>query len=298
MQLPHISVCVCTFKRPVYLHLLLTKLGLQQTAGLFTYSVVVVDNDSMESARDVATSFPSIGGRPVHYSIEPEQSIACARNRAVANASGDFIAFIDDDEYPADDWLCRLFQAHAAYGVDGVLGPVKPYFEHDPPAWVIKGRFFERPMYPTGFVLGYPQTRTGNVLFARGILEPDVLPFRIELGSGGSDVDFFCRMMAQGRRFIWCNEAIVHEVVPPSRCRRSFLLKRALLRGSNFQNMQADRMINIVKSLIATPCYAVALPFLALAGQHLFLRYLIKLLDHASRLLGFVGVHLVTRREM
>jgi hypothetical protein len=49
--------------------------------------------------------------------------------------------------------------------------------------------------------------------------------------------------------------------------------------------------------LIAVPCYTLALPFLALFGQHLFLRYLIKLLDHGSRLLAYVGLPLVTQRK-
>jgi hypothetical protein len=52
-----------------------------------------------------------------------------------------------------------------------------------------------------------------------------------------------------------------------------------------------------VKSVIAVPCYALALPVLALAGQHVFLKYLIKLLDHGSRLLAFLGFSLVTQRQ-
>jgi hypothetical protein len=45
------------------------------------------------------------------------------------------------------------------------------------------------------------------------------------------------------------------------------------------------------------PCYALSLPILALFGQHVFLKHLIKLFDHASRLLAFVGLKLVTQRE-
>ena len=41
----HICVCICTFKRPHLLEGLLSRLQTQRTAGLFTYSVLVVDND-------------------------------------------------------------------------------------------------------------------------------------------------------------------------------------------------------------------------------------------------------------
>jgi hypothetical protein len=55
-------------------------------------------------------------------------------------------------------------------------------------------------------------------------------------------------------------------------------------------------MKNVVKSLIAVPAYIIALPFLALLGVHVFIKYLIKLCDHFARLLGFVGVELVGQR--
>ena len=47
----HISVCICTYKRPELLRRLLSKLKEQKTEGLFEYSIVIVDNDRAESAR-------------------------------------------------------------------------------------------------------------------------------------------------------------------------------------------------------------------------------------------------------
>jgi GT2 family glycosyltransferase len=181
--------------------------------------------------------------------------------------------------------------------VDGVLGPVKPSFESDPPKWVKKGRFFDRPTFDTGYKMNWDEARTGNVLFKRDILKSVDIPFRSEFATAGEDVDFFRRMMEKGHTFIWCNEAVAYEVVPASRCTRSYLLKRALLRGSNFNKHPTDRFKNAMKSLVAVPCYTLALPFLALFGEHLFLKYLIKLLDHGSRLLAYLGMSLVTQRK-
>ena len=104
-------------------------------------------------------------------------------------------------------------------------------------------------------------------------------------------------MTEKGCTFVWCDEAVVHEVVPAQRCTRSYLLMRALLRGSNFPKHPSDRVKNIVKSLLAVPGYALILPVLPLFGQHLFVKYLIKLLDHASRLFAFLGLNLVTQRH-
>ena len=293
----HISVCICTFKRTEFLKRLLDRLDKQQTEGLFGYSLVVADNDRARSAEQSVVEFSATSQLSVTYCVEPRQNIALARNRALQHAVGTFIAFIDDDEFPAEDWLYNLFKVQMTLGVDGVLGPVKPYFESDPPSWVKKGKFFERPTHATGFKMSWGEARTGNVLFRRSILTSVNTPFRSEFNTAGEDVDFFRRMAEKGCVFVWCNEAVVYEVVPPSRCTRSYLLKRALLRGSNFSKHPRHRIRNGAKSLIAVPCYAVSLPILALFGQHVFLRYLIKLLDHASRLLAFAGLRLVTQRE-
>lgn len=293
----HIAVCICTLKRPQLLSRTLAQLAKQKSEGLFSYSIIVADNDSMGSAQPVVAEFSANTSLPVTYCIEPQRNIALARNRALQHAESDLIAFIDDDEFPAEDWLCNLFKLYKATGADGVLGPVKPYFETEPPQWVSRGKFFERPTHPTGYRMGWEQSRTGNLLFRRDILNSLEIPFRPEFGMAGEDMDFFRRAMERGGSFVWCNEAVAYEVVPVSRCTRSYLLKRALLRGSNFPKHPTNRMKNIVKSLLAVPIYSVALPILFLFGQHLFLKYLIKLLDHGSRLLAFLGLSLVTKRQ-
>jgi succinoglycan biosynthesis protein ExoM len=284
----HICVCVCTYKRPRLLRNLLSGLFEQETAGAFTYSIVVADNDLQQSAEPVINELASVSPVPIKYCIEPQQNIAMARNKAIENSVGDFIAFLDDDEFPPVDWLLTLFQTCIKYGADGVLAPVRPYFEHEPPAWVIKGRFCERPEYPTGYRLGWRETRTGNVLFHRHILDRISGPFRREFGSGGEDQDFFKRLMEQGAVFIWCNEAAVHEVVPPERCSRRYLLRRALQRGlaeKGFANFES-----ICKSFVAVPLYILFLPFLMLAGERWYMRYLIRLCDHAGKLIGVLGL--------
>ena len=296
--LGHISVCICTFKRPELLGRLLSALQQQQTYGRFSYSVVVVDNDAEGSAGASVAAFSATTRLRAAYCLEPQKNIAVARNRAVSNAEGDFIAFIDDDEFPEDDWLLRLLETQARYNADGVLGPVKPYFASEPPAWVRKGGFFDRPTHATGFRMNWEEARTGNVLFRRSILDGECAPFDTNFDAAGEDVDFFRRMMQKGCTFIWCNEAVAHELVPASRCSRKYLLKRALLRGSNFRKHPTDRLKNTVKSVIAVPAYALALPVLALCGQHVFLKYLIKLLDHGSRLLSFAGLPVMTGRQI
>jgi succinoglycan biosynthesis protein ExoM len=280
----HITACICTYQRPRLLGLLLEKLARQETDGRFTYSVVVADNDPAESARPVVEQFAQSSGVATVYCVQPEQNIALTRNAALARATGDFIAFMDDDEFAGPRWLVTMLDACEKFGAAGVLAPVRPHFETPPPAWIIRGRFCERPEHTTGTVLHWRQTRTGNCLFRRAILEGVAEPFDPRYGNGGEDQDFFRRMMERGGKFVWCNEAPVHEVVPPERWQRRYMLKRALLRGQNEKGMLT--LGSLAKSLVAVVVYTLLLPVLVFSGQSVLMRFLIRLFDHLGKLLG------------
>ena len=285
----HITVCICTYKRPELLRRLLDGLSGQNTNGCFTFSIVVVDNDHAKSATRAVEEFMATSPIRVTYCVEPRQNIALARNKAVENAKGDFVAFIDDDEFPTDRWLLTLFKACGEYNVDGVLGPVKPHFDQEPPRWVVKGKFYERETYPTGFVIDWRKGRTGNVLLRKQIFAGCEQPFRPEFRAG-EDQDFFHRVIEKGHVFIWCDEAVAYEVVPPIRWKRMFMLRRALLRGAIEPKTPNFGARDIVKSLIAVPVYTVLLPFALMGGQDKFMALSIRLCDHLGKLLAVVGV--------
>jgi len=286
----HVSVCICTYRRPQYLERLLEELGRQDTDGLFTYSIVVADNDQDQSAREVVARSAAGASVPIKYCVEPRQNIALARNKAIENVSGDFVAFIDDDEFPGRRWLLTLLKACDEYDVDGVLGPVKPLFYEEPPRWVVKGKFYERSTYPTGLVIDWTKGRTGNVLLKREVFSTAVPPFRPSFLTG-EDQDFFRRMIDSGYVFIWCDEAVAYEVVPPIRWKRTFMLRRALLRGKVSLLHPTFGVLDIAKSVIAIPAYSAALPFALALGHHRFMTFLVKLFDHLGRLLALVGIN-------
>lgn len=283
----HICVCVCTYKRPHALERLLRHLAGLETGDLFTYSIVVVDNDEGRSAEAtvaaIATKFPV----PLLYDVEPQRSIALARNRAVANARGDFLALIDDDEFPAPDWLLSLFNTCAQYGVDGVLGPVIRHFDEPPPAWFQRSGIYDRRVNPTGMAVYWKEARTGNVLLKASVMAGET-PFRPEFRAG-EDQDFFRRKIEQGFRFIWSAEARVLEAIPPARWKRSYVLRKAALQGATAALQPNCGFVSIAKSTVAVPLYTVCLPFALLLGQHRFMTLLVKIADHSGKLLARMG---------
>lgn len=286
----HISVCICTYKRPQFLKPLLEKLSEQDTGGLFSFSIVVADNDCLESAKALVTEFAATSSIHVTYCVEPQQNIALARNKAIRNCVGDFVAFIDDDEFPTPCWLQTLFKACHEYGADGALGPVKPFFDPEAPEWIIKSGLYDRPSYPTGLVIDGRKGRTGNVVLKREIFRVTERWFRPEFRTG-EDQDFFTRMIERGHVFVWCNEAVAYEVVPPIRWNRKFLLKRALLRGTNSLAQPNSKVLDVTKSIVAVPAYTIALPLMLILGQDRFITYLVKLFNHLGKLLALVGIN-------
>ena len=295
---PHICVCVCTYKRPQLLQRLLEKVEQQVTSDAFTLSVVVADNDAKRSAEALVATFAQRSRVQVVYCCEPTQNIALVRNKAIEHSRGDFIAFIDDDEFPVESWLAEMLKACERHSASGVLGPVRPHFDEAPPHWLIKGRFCERPEHPTGTIMDWTKCRTGNVLFRRAILTDSEEVFRSEFGTGGEDQDFFRRMSQRGCVFVWCNEAPVYETVLPNRWTRSYMFKRALLRGRNGLKHPSGRAKLVAQSLVAVPIYSLILPITLLLGQHVFVKYCVKFCDHFGRLLTLVHLNPVDERQM
>jgi hypothetical protein len=69
------------------------------------------------------------------------------------------------------------------------------------------------------------------------------------------------------------------------------MLKKALLRGSTAALHPTLGVADILKSVIAVPAYALALPFALILGQHRFMTLLVKLCDHLGKLLALLGIN-------
>jgi len=285
----HISVCVCCYKRPDLLKRLLASLDAQDTGGRFTYSIVVADNDHLKSSKPVVSEFSAASTVPIKYCVEPQRNIPLARNKAVENADGEFIAFIDDDEFPVKNWLLTLFDTCNQYHVDGVLGPVRRHFDEAPPRWLAKSNLYQRRINPTGTTVHWLEARTGNALVKKEVFTAGEPAFRPEFRAR-EDEDFFRRKIEQGCSFVWSADAVAYEVVPPARWKRTYMLRKALFWGQSARLQPSCGPLNIAKSCIAVPVYTVALPLALLLGHHRFMTLLVKLFHHLGKLLGLLGI--------
>lgn len=232
-----VRVAVLTYRRPGDIAAALPRLAAQAEAvrsPVVTTDIVVVDNDPDGSARSFVTGFAGPTGVPVRYENETTPGISAARNRALDTADGvDLLVFIDDDERPTDGWLARLLDTWRTHRPAAVVGPVVSEYEVEPNAWVQAGRFFNRRRMPTGTRVEV--AATNNLLLDLAQIRALDLRFDPFFGlSGGGDTMFTRLLHRRGGVMVWCDEAVVIDVVPAARVTRDWVLRRAFRSGSSW----------------------------------------------------------------
>ena len=259
-----ISVCIATFRRLERLALVLQDLAAQV---LVPDEICVVDNDALGSARPVVEQFRSQHpALTLRYDIQPERNIARTRNCTVVLASGDWLAFIDDDERASASWLQQLMACARERQADGVLGPVVPLVPVTAPAWIRRGRFYDFPRLSTGATVPLNRMRFGNLVLRGEPLRALPGPFDERYGlMAGEDGDLLVRMVEQGARIVWCDEAIVEEPVEQSRLSLPWLMQRAMGGGQEFARKTLAGRYGTVTAAVRCKFFADALAKLGLA---------------------------------
>jgi succinoglycan biosynthesis protein ExoM len=207
----------------------LTSLTEQQGAPPF--DVIVVDNDAQHSGEGVAIRY--CDRLNLRYVVEPVRGLSRVRNRAVAESRGTFLAFIDDDEWAAPQWLARLAAKAEEYFADVVAGPVTFVFDNKVPEHIRSCSLFNRPAFVDGAPLPWYRTYTSNAYVRRSALPDPVRPFASVFDlTGGEDVDLFARMIDHGALVVGAADAEVFEQRPADRANLRWVLRRAVKNGT------------------------------------------------------------------
>ena len=223
-----VSVCVCTYRRAHVAETIKSLLS-QRLSAEDTFEIVVIDDDRARSAEAIVASFQDAPVL-VRYAHFGAGNVSLARNVALDAATGDWIAFIDDDELAAPDWLASLLRVQRESGADIVKGYVDGIYPPETPAWVRAGDPYTRDYGADGET---PRLlASGNVLFRRALIESIKLRFDPAFGrTGGEDSDFFGRLREAGARAVASRSAVVQEIVPADRVTVAYLRRRSRRMG-------------------------------------------------------------------
>ncbi len=198
-----ISVIIPTYNRCQSIKDTLSSLLTQEGNGNFDYEVIIVDNNSKDNTKVIIDSFTPKFSKNLRYIFEPRQGKSYAMNSAISVASGDIIAFTDDDCLPEKDWLRNIAEKFKKNSnLDCVLGEAimsdgtKMYDDNNP----LRGNGL-------------------NMAIRRGVFDNlgffDVFLGAGSIGYSGEDTEFIYRLLKNRRNIIICNDIkVVHKIRP------------------------------------------------------------------------------------
>ena len=168
----------------------------------------------------------------------PENNIAVGRNLVLDDAQFGLLAFIDDDEYPVAEWLDALVDALFEYQCAVVAGPVEAVFHESTLHWISSMDLHNIRFKQTGDKIQY--AGTGNVLLNLELIGDQ--RFDREYGkSGGSDTEYFSRILDAGLAMRWCSEAKAYEDIPLEKSTARYTIRRCLSQGATMRRVLQGR---------------------------------------------------------
>ncbi len=233
-----VSAVICTYRRPDRLRAAIESL-LDQTMPPESYEVIVIDNKSRDDTQSVVTEIADRleQGRPrLRYVLEASQGLSHARNRSIAVAQADVIAFLDDDAVASSDWLRTLLSGFdVSSDVWAVGGKVLPIWGTKRPGWLTDGMLPSLSLIDWGDeqkALVWPERIIGVNCSFRRIAFAEVGLFSTDLGRKGDlllgfeDTEIQQRIHDVGKQVVYVPTALVHHHVPPERITRRYFYNR------------------------------------------------------------------------
>jgi len=234
----NIDVCICTFRRPSLFETLKT-VAEQVLPPDVNITVIVANNDDENLIEDKIHEAGKALGLTIRYVFAPKFNISIARNACLDAATGDLIAFIDDDELARPHWLAQLLSCRERTGASVLFAPVHAIYPEDTPNWIVANDFHSNlPTSRNGVVeTGF----TSNVLLDRSDEMLCALRFDQAFGrTGGEDVDFFFRAHRIGVKLGICQEAVIDEPVAPARASLKWLIHRMYAFGQFYGHFSLE----------------------------------------------------------
>jgi glycosyltransferase involved in cell wall biosynthesis len=167
------------------------------------YEVILVDDGSTDGTPEIAEKFPT-----VQTIRQPNQGLSAARNRGIAAASGEFVAFTDSDCRADEDWLYYLVGDLLRTNYSSIGGHNLLPLDDSPVAAAVMAS----PGGPAHVMVTDTEAEHipgCNMAFSRAVLN-EIGGFDPVFRKAGDDVDICWRLQQQGHKigfspagFVW-----------------------------------------------------------------------------------------------
>lgn len=240
---PFITAAICTRNRPASLAKTLESLSTQDYQRM---RVLVIDNaPSDDRTQQVVREAAAELQMEIDYVVEPRPGLSWARNRAIDEADGDVVAWVDDDERCDRWWAAEIARGYVevpeADGVSGLIVPgelvTRSQVMFENYSGVRRGRGFARAVFSPGTASQQsplyplpPFGAGGNMSFRREALKL-IGGFNCALGAGtltqgGEDTAALSALLLAGGTIVYQPTAIVYHYH-----RREYAALRRQLQG-------------------------------------------------------------------
>ena len=265
-----VSVLVCTYNRADALVASLRSLAQLSVPPDLTWEVLVVDNNSKDQTRAVAESFSAEFPGRFRYIFEARQGKSYALNTGIKGATGDILAFTDDDATVDPRWLQELTSAIERFDCVGAGGKIVPVWTFPRPDWLVLDGPHKLMDAVVSLDLGSEPrpVRTAvygvNMAFRREAFQK-YGDFRKDLGPTvgnevrGEDSEFCRRLLKAGETLVYVPGAIVYHPVEKKRMEKRYFQVWYLGRGRASVREggippEAVRYFGVPRYLIASFC--------------------------------------------
>jgi glycosyltransferase involved in cell wall biosynthesis len=207
-----ISIIVCTRNRADKVGRTLRAIQSLEVPSGAAYEIIVVDNGSTDDTEGVCAAFQRSFDGQFRRVFLSTPGLSRAGNAGFDAASGDIIAYLDDDVLPREDWLSVVYRAFSRdAGLGAISGRVELFNPADLPTSIrrqTEETQFDSLKHAFGLFIGC------NLAIRRALIDR-VGRFDTDLGTGtwfgsAGDSDFFYRAWKAGEKLVFLPTLFVH----------------------------------------------------------------------------------------
>lgn len=241
----NLTVAIPTYNGENRLLKVLDKLKEQVNTEHINWEVLVVDNNSIDGTAKIVQEYQEnwLGDVPLRYCFEPEQGFSFPRQKAMSEARGELIGFLDDDNLPSPNWVEAAYEFAQKHPQAGAFGSkIRGLFETEPSEELKQIIFYlaivDRGSQPLMYEPRKKGLPPGAGLIVRREVWQKYVPKRLFLVGGGKyimrsgeDIEALSYIYKAGWE-IWYNPQMeIEHVIPAWRLEKTYLMRLMLSIG-------------------------------------------------------------------
>ncbi|MFH1371546.1 MAG: glycosyltransferase [Planctomycetota bacterium] len=234
-----LTVAIPTYNRAQMLSITLESLRTLRCPNGADYEILVVNNNSRDNTDEMIRKYTELLFPRLRSASESRQGLSNARNRALHDAKGEIVCFLDDDVKVDASWLEVVANAFREYSAAVVGGRSYLIYPTSRPGWLAPERQILLSRLDHG---AQTLVNTNKILFGlnfsvRRQIALEVGGFNANLGRcgksliSGEERDFCERIRKAGGIIVYEPKAVVGHIIPAERLSKRWFLKRCYAGG-------------------------------------------------------------------